>query len=128
MPNRRHIALAVMLLVVATASVAILAPAGGATTETNTPIVVNSAADPGTGSCDVTECTLREAITKANADAGADEIHFAIPGAGVHGILPAAALPSITDQLTIDGYSQGGPGSTDHLIKIAGFGAGDGVD
>ena len=31
---------------------------------------VNSTADPGTGICDSTECTLREAITAANAAAG----------------------------------------------------------
>ena len=39
-----------------------LAPAGITFT-------VNSTADPGTGGCDLTECTLREAITGANAAA-----------------------------------------------------------
>src|SRR2546422_7848022 len=35
---------------------------------------VNSTADPGTGVCDDLECTLREAITAANAHAGTDTI------------------------------------------------------
>jgi CSLREA domain-containing protein len=53
-------------------------------------------------------CTLRAAIEQANALAGPDVIHFSIPGAGVHTIQPASGLPSITDPLTIDGYSQSG--------------------
>ena len=69
---------------------------------------VNSAGDPGTGVCDGTECTLREAIVAANANAGADTIAFEIPGAGVQTIAPTAALPDITDSVTIDGYTQDG--------------------
>lgn len=38
--------------------------------------VVNSVADPGTGTCDLAECTLREAITAANSTAGLDTISF----------------------------------------------------
>ncbi|HWS27025.1 MAG TPA: choice-of-anchor Q domain-containing protein, partial [Xanthomonadales bacterium] len=38
--------------------------------------VVNSIADPGTGTCDLAECTLREAIVAANATAGLDTISF----------------------------------------------------
>jgi hypothetical protein len=65
--------------------------------------------------------TLREAITSANNNAsvnldvlgegtyGTDTISFNIPGAGVHTITPAAALPAIADSVTIDGYTQ--PGS-----------------
>ena len=52
--------------------------------------------------------SLRQAITDANANAGADIIHFNIPGSGVHTITLATKLPNITDPVTIDGYSQPG--------------------
>src|SRR5438045_2189995 len=48
--------------------------------------VVNSVVDPGDGTCTVSNCTLREAITAANADAVADSIHFNILGTFVHTI------------------------------------------
>lgn len=44
--------------------------------------VVNSVADPGDGTCNTTECTLREAIEAANASSGLDLIAFNIPGEG----------------------------------------------
>jgi CSLREA domain-containing protein len=66
---------------------------------------VNSTADPGTGVCDVAECTLREAITLANATALADDIVFNIPGTGQHTISVTTALPNITQPVTIDGFS-----------------------
>ncbi|NJN15410.1 MAG: CSLREA domain-containing protein, partial [Oscillochloris sp.] len=69
---------------------------------------VNSSADPGDGTCDGTECTLREAITAANATAGADTITFAIPGAGPHEIVLAGGLPAVSETLTIDGLTQAG--------------------
>lgn len=60
--------------------------------------------------------TLREAITAANTnaasgdalagDAGLDVINFNISGNGVQTINLTSALPTITDPLTIDGYSQ----------------------
>ena len=65
------------------------------------PLVVTTSADSGPGS-------LRAAITFANANPGADAISFAIPGAGVHTITPITALPTITDPVTIDGYTQPG--------------------
>jgi hypothetical protein len=60
--------------------------------------------------------SLRQAIVDANANPGADRILFNIPGSGVHKIVvggptnsnltgPGAALPEITDPVTIDGYS-----------------------
>ena len=53
------------------------------------------------------QCTLRAAIQQANATSGADEIHFSIPGSGVHTITPTSSnLPAITEQVTIDGYTQ----------------------
>jgi CSLREA domain-containing protein len=68
---------------------------------------VTSTQDTDDGACDA-HCTLREAITLANASSGADVIEFAIPGAGVRAILLWSPLPAITDALTIDGYTQAG--------------------
>src|SRR5256884_814325 len=76
--------------------------------QASTTFIVNSTADPGTGVCDDAECTLREAITAANAHAGTDTIVFNIPGAGPHTIRPNSNLPSITGPVTIDGYMQPG--------------------
>jgi uncharacterized repeat protein (TIGR01451 family) len=86
--------------------------------------------------------TLREALIAANenavsgdataGDPGLDIIEFAIPGAGVRTIAPTAALPTITEPVTIDGYSQ--PLSAENsqafgtdavlLIELNGAGAG----
>ncbi len=68
-----------------------------------------SAVDPSV-SCDTagSVCTLRSAIEAANAQAGADIISFNISGSGVHTITPASALPSITEEVTIDGSTQPG--------------------
>lgn len=68
------------------------------------------------------ECTLRAAIQEANANPGADTINFLIPptdpgcnaGNGVCTISPASALPAITEQVTINGYSP--PGSTPNTL------------
>jgi hypothetical protein len=54
--------------------------------------------------------SFHQAILDANANPGTDTIEFAIPGAGVHTIAPASALPTITDPVIIDGYSQPGAG------------------
>lgn len=64
--------------------------------------IVTSTGNNGPGS-------LRQAIVDANAAPGADTIQFNIPGAGVRTITLASSLPTITEQLFIDGYSQ--PGS-----------------
>lgn len=40
--------------------------------------VVNSAADPGDGTCNASNCTLREAINAANNNPGGDRIEFSI--------------------------------------------------
>ncbi|TFB08757.1 choice-of-anchor D domain-containing protein, partial [Candidatus Marinimicrobia bacterium MT.SAG.2] len=76
-------------------------------------IIVTSKGDggdssPGDGVCEdgTGDCTLRAAIEEANAFAGKDTISFAIPGAGVHTIQPSFALPTITDSVVIDGYTQ----------------------
>ena len=62
---------------------------------------MTSTADSGAGS-------LRQAITDANANPGADTIAFGIVGSGVHTIAPASPLPQITEPVTIDGYTQSG--------------------
>ena len=89
--------------------------------------------------------TFREAITSANNNAdvnadvaalgayGTDTISFDIAGPGVHTIAPSAALPTIVDPITIDGYTQ--PGSSANtqttgddavlLIELNGANAGD---
>jgi hypothetical protein len=58
------------------------------------------------------QCTLRAAIQQANATAGADAINFNIPGTGVKTIAVGATglgdLPTITDPVTINGYTQPG--------------------
>jgi CSLREA domain-containing protein len=87
---------------------------------------VNSIDDPGVGICDVTECTLREAINEANATAGADIINFALPGAST--ITLNSLLPAIAEAVTIDGLSQAGAICDTPLITISGTGvAGPGL-
>jgi len=68
---------------------------------------VTSTADSGAGS-------LREAMTNANGNPGADTIHFNIVGSGVHTITPATKLPNITEAVTINGYSQPGASANTH--------------
>ncbi len=62
--------------------------------------------------------SLRQAITDANANAGADTIAFNIAGAGVHTITPLTALPDITDAVTIDGSTQPGASCDPRVLLI----------
>src|ERR1043165_1594714 len=78
-------------------------------------IVVNSTLDGpdlllADGVCDAGAgvCTLRAAIQQANFNVGADTINFNIGSGGVQTIAPAAALPDVTDAVTIDGTTQPG--------------------
>jgi CSLREA domain-containing protein len=100
-------------------------------------VTVNDAGDA-SGACATTgtgTCTLRDALTYANAHGGST-IAFAIAGAGVHTIAPAAVYPDITAAVTIDGFTQpgsspnsNGPGLADnsvHLIEINGAATGPG--
>ena len=83
-------------------------------------ITVTSAADPGDGTCSVApgECTLREAIKKANTSSGTNSIRFAI-GSGPVTIAPLTDLPALTDPVDIDGTSQ--PGYTGQpIVRISG--------
>lgn len=76
--------------------------------QANTFVVTNTN-NSGSGS-------LAQAILDANANAGSDTITFNIPGSGVHTIAPASALPTITDPLTIDGYTQ--PGASANTLAM----------
>jgi CSLREA domain-containing protein len=104
-----------------------------------TTFIVNSTNDPGDGTCNATEYTLREAITAANRTSAADTIKFDIPGSGVQTISPGSALPVITHPVTIDGYSQSGAKENDIplakdgtdavlMIELDGTNAGIGSD
>lgn len=65
-------------------------------------ITVTNTNDSGAGS-------LRQAILDANTSVGvADTIAFNIAGPGPHTIQPTSALPTISDQVTIDGTTQSG--------------------
>jgi len=55
-----------------------------------------------------TPWTLRYAIEQANATTGHQTIRFQIPGVGPHMITPLSFLPVVTDELTIDGFTQTG--------------------
>lgn len=71
---------------------------------------VTNTLDSGAGS-------LRQAILNANVHAnqgGPDVIAFNISGNGVHTITPSTPLPTITDAVIVDGYSQ--PGSSPNTL------------
>ncbi|HYX20318.1 MAG TPA: hypothetical protein VFA98_05685, partial [Thermoanaerobaculia bacterium] len=94
-------------------------------------ITVNDAGDT-TNACATTgagTCTLRDAMTYANAHAGST-IAFDIAGSGVQTITPQSIYPTITAPVTIDGFTQpgssantNGPGLPDnsvHRIEVSG--------
>ncbi len=76
-------------------------------------IIVNSTSHPGAGVCDLTECTLHEALGVANANNGQDTITFDLtvfpPGAPAMIAVSGAALPfsSDPDGVIIDGTGAG---------------------
>jgi CSLREA domain-containing protein len=114
---RAGLRLAVAIVAAAGGLVAVAAgPAAGATV-----ITVNSANDPGAGNCDASECTLREAIGRANSAQGATTIHFAI-GSGPVTIAVGTNLPTLTKQVTIDGTTQPGYAGAP-LVQISGTGS-----
>jgi hypothetical protein len=63
------------------------------------PLEVTNTLDGGAGS-------LRQAMLDANVRAGKDTIRFNIPGNGPHTIRPISELPTITEAVMIDGYTQ----------------------
>ena len=94
-------------------------------------VVVNSTADPGDGTPDATETTLREAIDAANAIPGTQTILFDVPtsdpgydaGTGAFTIRPRFALPEITDPVLLDAWTQPGFAGTP-IIELDGSLAG----
>src|SRR5947199_137307 len=84
--------------------------------------VINTS-DNGAGS-------LRQAILDANANAGADTVVFAIGAVGSsQTISPTSALPTVSDPITLDAWSQGGASYTGALlIELNGSLAGASVD
>ena len=60
--------------------------------------------------------SLAQAILDANANPGADSIAFNIPGSGVQTISPTQPLPTITDPVAIDGYTQ--PGASANSLAL----------
>jgi CSLREA domain-containing protein len=77
---------------------------------------VNKIADTNDGACNA-DCSLREAITAANANLDGNIIAFSIPGAGPHTIAPTSVLPTISNPVLIDGYTQ--PGSVPNTSATA---------
>ena len=68
--------------------------------------------------------SLRQAILDANAALGTDTIDFIIPGAGVHTINLASALPTITGTVILDATTQSGYAAGSPVIVLDGTGAG----
>src|SRR4030095_3420160 len=66
-----------------------------------TTFIVFNTNDGGAGS-------LRQAILSANANPGGDTINLNLPAGGVQTISPGSSLPTITDPVIINGYSQVG--------------------
>jgi len=71
------------------------------------------------------QCTLRAAIQESNDTLGADEIRFNIvSAASVKTISPTSALPTISESVTINGYTQTGASANtlaegnDAVLKI----------
>ncbi|MBI3415922.1 MAG: immunoglobulin domain-containing protein, partial [Verrucomicrobia bacterium] len=52
--------------------------------------------------------SLRQAMLDANAQPGADDIRFDLPGTPPFSIAPKSALPTVTDTLTVDATTQNG--------------------
>lgn len=85
-----------------------------------------------TTTIDILPGSLPWAITSANNHSGQDTIRFNIPGGGVKTIPVFDGLPTITDAVVIDGYSQ--PGASENSaplsfnanlrIQLRGFGDG----
>jgi hypothetical protein len=115
---KRRVLAAGLVTAMMAAGILASAPAHAATTFT----VNNSSDAPDafttSNTCDTDvftsgdQCSLRAAIQQANATTGADVINFNIPGTGVKTIAVnstgLSTLPAITEQVTIDGYTQPG--------------------
>ena len=87
----RRLGFVVALMLALSAGASLATAAEAATT-----FHVNSVADPGTGGCDGVECTLREAIAAANADATADTIDFSAVASASGDISLLTPLPAVS--------------------------------
>ena len=95
------------------------------------PILVTTAADNG-DNLDPTPGSLRQAILTANSTPGQNTIDFNIRGPGPIIIQPATALPTITNQVNLDGTTErtflGLPAAGPPVVQINGNGLkGDGL-
>jgi trimeric autotransporter adhesin len=115
----RVVAQALLMLLAVVLMAVLVGLSSGRAAEAATTFTVNSTGDAAdinitNGRCDSEsangdQCTLRAAIEEANDTNGADTIDFDIGGNGaVRTISPNSALPTITDSVTIDGYTQSG--------------------
>ena len=89
--------------------------------------VVNTGDDHNDGTCNATDCSLREAINAANAAGapGVAGITFAIPGGGAQQIaVIGSPLPAITVPVTIDGTTEPGAPAGTMGVTLNGDGAG----
>lgn len=86
---------------------------------------VTTAADHDDGTCDASDCTLREAINAANASPGPDTISFNISPSFVPStpISLTSALPTINSTINIDATTQPGFSGTPR-IELIGTAAG----
>ncbi len=66
------------------------------------------------------QCTLRAAIEEANAQTGAQDVAFNIQPGGVATVQIGAALPAVTETVTIDGGSQPGTPEGEPGVFISG--------
>lgn len=87
-----------------------------------------------TNSADAGPGTLREAITRANAASGTHRIAFALPDVGDKPILLTSFLPTITNGMVIDGWTQIGsrpnshPSRNNSVVLIQLLGGGINID
>lgn len=89
----------VLVLTVLAAGLGLLPAAAAAAPGDEETFVVTALDDGDDGSCDPAHCSLREAITAANATTETDHITFGVAGT----ITPASALPSVQRPAVIDG-------------------------
>lgn len=105
-----------VVLVAVAAMVATALPAAGAPAPRagSATFVVTTASDATTGGCDEASCTLREAITAANALPQDSEstIAFQVPGDVPVTIRPAGDLPQVVGSVTVDATTQPGYAGT----------------
>lgn len=87
-------------------------------------LVVNSVDDLDDGACDLTHCSLREALNQSNVMPDPDTIQFNIPApqctgpGGACTITPATSLPIVIHPIDLDGYTQPGASVNSHPVGL----------